>query len=82
METYFANNCSFVAVRIGVKERRSPSLHCIISMIKRFRDPRTPADKERPVRPRTARCEDGIECVVINIQENPQTSIRVRFVRL
>ena len=51
-------------------------------MIKRFRESGTAADKERPGRPRTARCEDCIQRVAINVQENPQKSIGVRSLQL
>ena len=47
-------------------------------MIKRVWDSRTAADKECPGRPRTAQCEDRIQRVPIDVQENPQTSIRVK----
>ena len=51
-------------------------------MIKGSRESGTAADKERPGRPRTAQCEDGIQRVAIDDQENPQTSKRVRFAQL
>ena len=35
----------------------------------------TAADKERPGRPRTALCEDGIQRIAIDVQDNPQTSM-------
>ena len=37
-------------------------------MMKRFRESGTAADKEHPGRPRTARCEDGIQRVAVDVQ--------------
>ena len=57
-----------------------------VSQYQLFIDEKIPlvrnADKERPGRPRTARCEDRIQRAAINVQGHPQTSMRERSVRL
>ena len=42
-------------------------------MVKRFQESITAAAKERPGKPRTARCEERFQRVTIDVQENPQT---------
>ena len=57
VETYLAQNGSFVAVQRDFahtfKERRSPSRRCIINMTKRYRESGTAADKGHPRIPKT-----------------------------
>ena len=51
-------------------------------MINRSQESGTAAGEERPRRPRTVQRENGIQRVVVDVQENPQTLISVRSAML
>ena len=85
VEAYFKHNGSLIAVQRDFSrefKQKSPSKHCIIATIAKFRETGGTADKKRSGRPRSARNEDAVEVVSISVAENPNTSTRKRSSQL
>ena len=80
VEAYFKHNGSLIAVQRDFSRefnQQSPSKHCIIATISRFRETGGTADRKRSGRPRSARTEDAVEHVSISVAEDQTTSTMV-----
>lgn len=85
VECYFKHNESLIRVQrefTRLSNQQSPSRHCIIAMVSKFRETGSTTDRKRIGGPRSIRNETTIQRVAASVTEDNQTSTRKRAMQL
>ena len=79
---YFKHNESLISVRREFRRlfnQQSPSRHCIIAIVSKFRETGSTTDRNRIGGPRSIRNATTIHRVIASVAEDNKTSIRKTF---